>query len=78
MSIDVERLEAMPTRVSMRLGALQVNGGDLYSLYFVKRWDGGGESRARQRHACRKDLFHLEDIQRRAARAQTRALFGKD
>jgi hypothetical protein len=44
-------------QISMRKSALKAAqlGGELDSLWDVRRWDGAGESRARSGHNCRKD-----------------------
>jgi hypothetical protein len=43
--------------VSMRKSALKVYGGDLDSLYDVRRWDGGGESRQGIRPAKERGVY---------------------
>lgn len=54
MGLNIERLEALPTRLSMRESALKIHGGDLHNYYDSPRLDQGWESREAG-STCRKD-----------------------
>ena len=79
MGLNIERLEALPTRLSMRESALKIHGGDLASMYDIHGEDGDGTSR-QAGHSCRKDWhsYGSHDSDMRRARRQARALMGRD
>ena len=72
--MNIAVLEALPVRQSMRKSALLSEGGDLFSLYDVPRWDGCGQSRQAHR-VCRKDWrCNSTAIDKRRARRAVRAI----
>jgi hypothetical protein len=74
---DVEELKMLPSRVSMRKGALRNFGGDLVDLYDSHRFDSYVRSRDAG-HCAHKDHTEHKVTRNKLVRRQVRYLFGKD
>lgn len=77
MRFDIDALEVMPSRVSIRKGALKEFGGDLNDLYDSPRFDSYRRSRDAY-HNSHKDHREHTVSNVRNARRQLRLMMGKE